>query len=56
MAAMEMGDAKGAASYLLKAADVPVTDALPGPILNARLELRDARFRAAVPCAAGSWE
>ena len=36
VAAMETGDAKGAASYLLKAADVPVTDALRDPIPNAR--------------------
>jgi hypothetical protein len=36
MAAVEAGDAKTGASYLLKAADAPVTDALRYPIPNAR--------------------
>ncbi len=36
MAAVQAGDAKSAASYLLKAADAPVTDALRDPIPNAR--------------------
>jgi hypothetical protein len=36
MAAVEAGDSKAGASYLLKAADAPVTDALRYPIPNAR--------------------
>jgi beta-lactamase regulating signal transducer with metallopeptidase domain len=36
MAAIAAGDAKSASSYLLKAADAPVTDALRDPIPNAR--------------------
>jgi hypothetical protein len=36
MAAIEAGDAKSAASFLLKAAEAPLTDALRDPIPNAR--------------------
>ena len=36
LAAIEAGDSKSAAAYLLKAADSPVTDALRYPITNAR--------------------
>jgi hypothetical protein len=36
MAAIEAGDTKVAASYLLKAADAPVTDALRHPVPNVR--------------------
>jgi hypothetical protein len=44
MAAVAAGDAKTGASYLLKAADAPVTDALRYPIPNARPWAMNWRF------------
>jgi beta-lactamase regulating signal transducer with metallopeptidase domain len=51
MAAIEAGDAKGGVSYLLKAAEAPVTDALRDPIPNARPWAMNWHFPSALEAA-----